>query len=153
MRRRARKASIGQPSTTAIGPVHAVNDLSLQIALEEFVAVLGPGDCGKSTVLMMIAGLLEVSAGTITIGEATVTRLPTDLDIVFQSHVLLEWRSMLENVLLREEVSVRAVGQHAATCVDLPSATARSANPTDGRAIWRMRSRVSGSALTWRSSG
>ncbi len=90
--------------TTQSGPVHAVDDVSLSIRAGELIAVLGPSGCGKSTLLMMVAGLLDASAGEIRIGGTRVTRPYTDLGIVFQNHVLLEWRSALQNVLFQSEM-------------------------------------------------
>jgi len=90
--------------STQTGPVHAVDDVSLSIRPGEFVAVLGPSGCGKSTLLMMVAGLLETSAGEIQIGGTRVSRPYTDLGIVFQNHVLLEWRTTLQNVLFQSEM-------------------------------------------------
>src|SRR5436189_5804769 len=55
--------------------VVAVDDVSLQIADGEFMVLVGPSGCGKSTILRMIAGLEDVTAGEITIGERQVTDL------------------------------------------------------------------------------
>jgi NitT/TauT family transport system ATP-binding protein len=70
----------------------------------EFVSVVGPSGCGKSTLLLMVAGLIPSSGGTITIGNSTVTKPYTDLGIVFQEPVLLDWRKVLGNVLLQVEL-------------------------------------------------
>ena len=69
----------------------AVRELSLQIADGEFMVLVGPSGCGKTTLLRMIAGLEEISAGTISIGERVVNDLtPKDRDIamVFQNYAL-----------------------------------------------------------------
>src|SRR5690349_23915228 len=58
------------------GGVVAVDDVSLTIGSGEFLVLVGPSGCGKSTMLRMIAGLEEVTAGTISIGERDVTNLP-----------------------------------------------------------------------------
>ena len=55
---------------------HAVKDVDLAIADEEFVALVGPSGCGKSTTLRMIAGLEDISTGEIRIGERVVNALP-----------------------------------------------------------------------------
>ena len=55
------------------GDVHAVNDVDLEIADGEFMVLVGPSGCGKSTLLRMIAGLEEVTAGTLFIGDRDVT--------------------------------------------------------------------------------
>ncbi len=85
------------------GPVRAVDSVSLTAHRGEFVSVVGPSGCGKSTMLMMAAGLLPVSSGDISVAGQSVTQPRTDLGIVFQSPVLLEWRTALGNVLLQAE--------------------------------------------------
>src|SRR6266446_1755108 len=55
---------------------HAVKDVDLTIADEEFVALVGPSGCGKSTTLRMIAGLEDISTGEIRIGDRVVNALP-----------------------------------------------------------------------------
>jgi len=89
---------------TQTGPVHAIDDVSLAIRPGEFISLLGPSGCGKSTLMMMVAGLLDVTDGAIRINGTTVTRPYTDLGIVFQNHVLLDWRSTLQNVLFQSEM-------------------------------------------------
>jgi NitT/TauT family transport system ATP-binding protein len=83
---------------------HALDSVDLEIAAGEFVAILGPSGCGKSTLLKIVAGLLERSAGTVRIGSRVVTGPYTDLGIVFQSPVLLDWRTIKGNVLVQLEL-------------------------------------------------
>ncbi|MCQ3809697.1 MAG: sn-glycerol-3-phosphate ABC transporter ATP-binding protein UgpC, partial [Acidimicrobiia bacterium] len=81
--------------------VRAVDDLSLQIDDGEFMVLVGPSGCGKSTMLRMIAGLEEVTEGTITIGDRDVTHLaPPERDIamVFQNYALYPHMSVRENL-------------------------------------------------------
>jgi NitT/TauT family transport system ATP-binding protein len=85
------------------GPVRALDDVSLDIQRGEFVSILGPSGCGKSTLMMIAAGLLPPSTGAISVGGAPVTRPRADAGIVFQSPVLLEWRTALGNVMLQAE--------------------------------------------------
>jgi multiple sugar transport system ATP-binding protein len=71
--------------------VVAVNDVSLSIADGEFLVLVGPSGCGKSTLLRMLAGLEEVTDGTILIDGADVTDLAPrhrDIAMVFQSYAL-----------------------------------------------------------------
>jgi multiple sugar transport system ATP-binding protein len=79
----------------------AVKDLSLDIADGEFVILVGPSGCGKSTALRMVAGLEEISDGTLTIGDRVVNRLtPKERDIamVFQSYALYPHMSVADNM-------------------------------------------------------
>jgi multiple sugar transport system ATP-binding protein len=85
----------------AYGPVVAVKDVSLDIKDREFVVLVGPSGCGKSTTLRMIAGLEEVSGGTIAIGGRVVNHLqPKDRDIamVFQNYALYQHMSVRDNL-------------------------------------------------------
>jgi multiple sugar transport system ATP-binding protein len=80
---------------------HAVKGVSLDVADGEFVVLVGPSGCGKSTVLRMIAGLEDVSSGTITIGGRTVNDLePKDRDIamVFQNYALYPHMTVRKNM-------------------------------------------------------
>ncbi|MBV9286649.1 MAG: sn-glycerol-3-phosphate ABC transporter ATP-binding protein UgpC [Hyphomicrobiales bacterium] len=83
------------------GPVEAVRAVDLSIADGEFVALVGPSGCGKSTTLRMIAGLEEVSSGTIRIGGEVVNDLPPrarNISMVFQSYALYPHMSVRENL-------------------------------------------------------
>lgn len=86
------------------GVVHALEEISLEIGANELVSVVGPSGCGKSTLLMIIAGLVRRSSGAVEIGGEPVTGAYTDLGIVFQDDALLEWRTVLDNVLLQCEI-------------------------------------------------
>src|SRR4029434_2405620 len=71
--------------------VHAVKDVNLHIRDKEFVVLLGPSWCGKSTTLRMVAGLEELTGGEITIGDRVVNDLPPidrDIAMVFQNYAL-----------------------------------------------------------------
>jgi NitT/TauT family transport system ATP-binding protein len=83
---------------------HALDALDLQVLSGEFLAVVGPSGCGKSTLLRLIAGLIPPSAGRITIDGRSVSGPETQLGIVFQKPILLEWRTVLGNVLLQAEM-------------------------------------------------
>jgi NitT/TauT family transport system ATP-binding protein len=84
--------------------VHAVADVSLSVHEGEFVSIVGPSGCGKSTLLLMIAGLLMPSSGILQIKGERVTSPYTEIGIVFQNPVLLDWRNSLDNVLLQVEM-------------------------------------------------
>jgi NitT/TauT family transport system ATP-binding protein len=80
--------------TRALGPV------SLDITRGEFITIVGPSGCGKSTLLKLIAGLIDRSAGSIAIGGREIVGPQEEIGVVFQSPVLLPWRTALENVML-----------------------------------------------------
>jgi multiple sugar transport system ATP-binding protein len=83
------------------GGVVAVADFNLRIVDHEFVVLVGPSGCGKSTTLRMIAGLEEITGGTIAIGERVVNGLqPKDRDIamVFQNYALYQHMSVYDNL-------------------------------------------------------
>jgi multiple sugar transport system ATP-binding protein len=83
------------------GGVVAVDHVSLEIGSGEFLVLVGPSGCGKSTLLRMIAGLEEVTEGTISIGERDVTDLPPrarDIAMVFQSYALYPHMTVRQNL-------------------------------------------------------
>jgi NitT/TauT family transport system ATP-binding protein len=82
-------------------PVLAVDDVSLEIADGEFVSVVGPSGCGKSTLLSIIAGLLPATRGEVRIQGRPVTEPYTSVGIVFQSDLLVDWRTVMGNVLFQ----------------------------------------------------
>jgi multiple sugar transport system ATP-binding protein len=83
------------------GGVHAVQDLSIYVKDGEFLVLVGPSGCGKTTALRMVAGLEEITDGTITIGDRVVNHLsPKDRDIamVFQNYALYPHLSVADNI-------------------------------------------------------
>src|SRR5690349_4764683 len=83
------------------GGVKAINDLSLDVRDGEFMVFVGPSGCGKSTALRSIAGLEEITAGTISIGERVVNDLPPkdrDIAMVFQNYALYPHMTVFENM-------------------------------------------------------
>ena len=85
----------------AYGDFHAVKDLNLEIGDGEFMVLVGPSGCGKTTSLRMIAGLEEITSGTLRIGDRVVNDVaPKDRDIamVFQSYALYPHMSVRENL-------------------------------------------------------
>ncbi|HEY2528696.1 MAG TPA: ABC transporter ATP-binding protein [Xanthobacteraceae bacterium] len=88
---------------TRDGEVRALNDVSFAQHRGEFLSHVGPSGCGKSTLLMIAAGLIAASSGAVRVGGRKVDRPRTDIGIVFQNPVLLEWRTALGNVMLQAE--------------------------------------------------
>src|SRR5256885_6408665 len=89
---------------TARGTILALEDIDLDVAEGELVAIVGPSGCGKSTLLKILAGLLPASRGQVELRSAPVTGPRRDIGVVFQSPVLFPWRTVLENVLLPVDV-------------------------------------------------
>ncbi|MEO7241979.1 MAG: ABC transporter ATP-binding protein [Variovorax sp.] len=90
----------------------ALQDIDVDIAPGEFVAVVGPSGCGKSTLMRLVAGLHPVSAGEITVEGKPVNGPVTDVGIVFQSPVLLDWRNTLDNVLFQVDIRGLPVNEY-----------------------------------------
>jgi len=99
-----RLQGVGKRYETKDGPVEACAEIDLDIRRSEFVAIVGPSGCGKTTILKMVAGLVPHTAGSITVGGRAVDRPLTDVGIVFQESILLDWRSVLSNVMLQIEI-------------------------------------------------
>ncbi len=81
--------------------VHAVKDVNLHIRDKEFVVLVGPSGCGKSTTLRMVAGLEEITAGEISIGDRVVNDLPPkdrDIAMVFQNYALYPHMTVYDNM-------------------------------------------------------
>ena len=85
-------------------PFRALKEVTLDIDAGEFVSVVGPSGCGKSTLLLMVAGLLGRSRGEIAIAGRSVTKPITDVGIAFQDHLLLDFRTALDNVTLHADI-------------------------------------------------
>src|SRR3954453_18672362 len=81
------------------GGIHtAIRDVDLTVEPGEFVAVVGPTGCGKSTTLSLISGLQPPSTGTVTVNGAAVQGIPDGVGYMFQADAMLPWRSVLANV-------------------------------------------------------
>jgi NitT/TauT family transport system ATP-binding protein len=97
----------------------ALDGISLDIMPGEFVSIVGPSGCGKSTLLMMVAGLIPVTAGEIVIHGQRVSKPYTDVGVIFQRDALLEWRTVLDNVLLQIDVRRLKRSRYEATAREL----------------------------------
>jgi len=87
--------------TKRFGNVTAVNNISLDIKDKEFIILVGPSGCGKSTTLRMVAGLEEITEGTITIGDTVVNDVPPkdrDIAMVFQNYALYPHMDVYNNM-------------------------------------------------------
>lgn len=84
--------------------VIALQGASFKIEQGSFISLVGPSGCGKSTLLRLVAGLLERTAGNLKVHGEEVDEPRTDIAMMFQKPVLLEWRTAVENVLLPTEI-------------------------------------------------
>ncbi len=85
--------------------LEVLNNISLNIQESTFISIVGPSGCGKSTLIMMIAGLRVPTKGEVFIKGVQVTKPYTQLGIVFQRDNLLEWRTVIANVMLPIEIA------------------------------------------------
>lgn len=86
------------------GHVVALESLEISVDPGEFVTVVGPSGCGKSTLLKLLAGLILRSSGTLLLSGESVDGPRRDIGMVFQAATLLDWRTVLQNVMLPVDV-------------------------------------------------
>lgn len=84
--------------------IRALQDIHLSIGDGEFVTVVGPSGCGKSTMLKILAGILRPSRGAVSIAGEKQSGPSRRVGVVFQSPVLLPWRTIIENVMVPAEI-------------------------------------------------
>jgi len=97
----------------------ALEDISFQIEEQEFISIAGPSGCGKSTFLKILAGIIPKSSGEILLHGTPVTGPRKDIGVVFQSPVLLPWRTVLKNVMVPVEVQKRDKREHKQRAMQL----------------------------------
>lgn len=85
------------------GDVAALSGINLVIRRGEFVSIVGPSGCGKSTLLKCVAGLERLTSGELRVRGQPVVESPERLGMVFQRDLLVDWRTILDNVLLVAE--------------------------------------------------
>lgn len=88
----------------ADAPFQALTEITLSVKPGEFVSVVGPSGCGKSTLMLLTAGLLRPTTGEIRIANKRLESPLTDVGIVFQDDLLLEFRTAVKNIHLQGEV-------------------------------------------------
>ncbi|HUP10031.1 MAG TPA: ABC transporter ATP-binding protein [Caldimonas sp.] len=88
----------------SFGDVVALRDIDMAIEQGSFVSIVGPSGCGKSTLLRIVAGLLDYEQGSVALDGQAIQGTRRDVGFVFQSSILLPWRTILENVMLPAEV-------------------------------------------------
>ena len=86
------------------GDIEALRDVNLNIPKNNFIGIVGPSGCGKSTLLKCIAGLQPLTYGEISVLGKPVDGPPDNMGMVFQRDVLLDWRTILDNVMFPAEI-------------------------------------------------
>ena len=99
-----RALGVAKAYRTADGEVESLKPLDFAIHEGEFLSIVGPSGCGKSTLLKLVGGLLPATRGSIEIAGKRVEGPADSIGIVFQNHVLLPWRTVLDNIMLQIEV-------------------------------------------------
>jgi len=89
---------------TASGKLPVLDGFSMSVAKDGFAAVVGPSGCGKSTLTRLVAGLLKPDSGTVWLDGEKVTTPRASVGMAFQNPVLLEWRSIIKNIMLPLEI-------------------------------------------------
>jgi NitT/TauT family transport system ATP-binding protein len=101
------------------GSIVALGDVNFDIADGEFISLVGPSGCGKSTLLRLLAGLLPCTTGSLHIGDKPLRGPSRESAVVFQSPVLLPWRTILQNVLLPIEFRRLPIEEFRGKAIDL----------------------------------
>ncbi len=83
---------------------HALGPIDLDVKPGEFVSLIGPSGCGKSTTMLLVAGLEKTTEGKIEIDGVPLSAPLSEVGIVFQDHLLLEFRTAIRNVMLQQEI-------------------------------------------------
>ncbi len=91
---------VGITFATDKGPLEVLAEVNLKVAKGEFVSLIGHSGCGKSTVLNIVAGLLQATVGGVLLEEKEVRDPGPDRAVVFQNHSLLPWLTVYDNVRL-----------------------------------------------------
>jgi NitT/TauT family transport system ATP-binding protein len=97
-------SGVSKTYKTRDGEVPSLRPIDFNVRDGEFVVVVGPSGCGKTTLLKMLAGLLPPSTGEIRIDGKAITKPHSGVGIVFQTAMLLPWRSVFNNVMMPVEV-------------------------------------------------
>ena len=99
--------------------IQALEPVDLDLHASEFVTIVGPSGCGKSTILKVLAGLNTNYDGVAMIDGDRVDEPRADVGVMFQSPVLLPWRTALDNVLLPSQIGRKATKQRRQEALDM----------------------------------
>jgi NitT/TauT family transport system ATP-binding protein len=110
--------SVSEVSKT-FGTGVAIDRVGFDVEANRFVSIVGPSGCGKSTLLRLIAGLIAPTRGRIHVAGQPVTAPISDVGMVFQTPVLLPWRTTLSNILFVAEVGGQSAAVHRTRAIEL----------------------------------
>lgn len=99
--------NVSQVYTSNNRPLHALSEISFEVAKGEFVCIVGTSGSGKSTLLRILGGLLAPTTGGVWLDDEPITEPPPAIGFVFQKSNLMPWRTVMENVLLPLEIGGR----------------------------------------------
>jgi NitT/TauT family transport system ATP-binding protein len=112
-------AGVRKVYETSTGDICALEGIDFDIPSGEFLSVVGPSGCGKSTLLALASGLESPTRGSIKLSGRAIDQPITDVGIVFQTDVLLEWRRVLANVLIQPQMRGLDLALHERKARDL----------------------------------
>ena len=101
------------------GETKALENISFTVNPGEFIAIVGPSDCGKSTLLSIIAGLLIPKEGNISLNGAPIASAKSRIGYMLQKDHLFEWRTVLSNVLLGLEIRKNVTAETRGKALEL----------------------------------
>lgn len=96
--------NLGMVFTSKQGSVHTLEGVSFDVEEGEFICIVGPSGCGKTTLLRILAGLIPATTGVTKVNGDIVRGPQCNVGMVFQSPVLMAWRTVLSNIMLQVEV-------------------------------------------------
>lgn len=108
-------------------PVHALDNIDLNIKAGEFVALLGPSGCGKSTLLNLIAGFEQLSSGDLRVNGHAVEKPGPERGVVFQEAALFPWLTVWENVIFGPQMAGAPKSSYEARAKEMLEITGLSA--------------------------
>ncbi|SMY07685.1 ABC transporter ATP-binding protein [Flavimaricola marinus] len=101
------------------GPVTALHEATFGIKKGEFISLIGPSGCGKSTLLRIVAGLLKPTSGRVNVLGSPMVGPRPEIGMMFQKATLLDWKSVLDNVLLPNTLAGSVTKADRERAVDL----------------------------------
>jgi NitT/TauT family transport system ATP-binding protein len=102
---------VSKTYVTKEGEFQALIPIDFTLEAGEFVSIIGPSGCGKSTLMLLTAGLLPTTTGQVVVNDQVLTQPLTDIGIVFQDHLLLDFRTAEQNILLQTQIRGRNAAQ------------------------------------------